>query len=202
MSNFKKNIAKTCIFLSLGGIILPVIENSSYIYASEKNLSKIIEEPRELTKYEITLIDKYVEIENNRFYLKDNNELSVELKNLAEQYINKTNQSLDNYKGKTFVDYSSKKILGLSLLSRASGKNDLEWHWNYVRVYVDAGALNIILQGGVAGGLSLLATELSLSPHLGAAIGAMVGQAVQQTDGIWFDYNYFIGILTMNWGYQ
>ncbi|NEW63504.1 hypothetical protein GMA11_08995 [Granulicatella sp. zg-ZJ] len=197
--NLKKLVVLGLVGVSFGGAIVPTVSNG---VAYAENVSKQIYTLRNLSEYEVKLIDKYVFIKNDRFYLKSNDKLSDELKYLAEQYIQKANKSLDEYEGHVFIDYSSKKIMGLSLLSRAPGKNGLEFHWNYVRVFVDAGALNIILQGGLAGGLSMLASKFSLNNHLGSAIGAMIGQAAQQNDGIWFDYNYFVGMLTFSWGVQ
>lgn len=88
--------------------------------------------------------------------------------------------------------------------SRAAGKNGLEFHWNFVRIFLNAKTTNSVISGS----LSVLSTVLAEIPGVGLAatvaasfiLGAIGSSSVD--DGIWFDYNYFIGVLTANWGWQ
>lgn len=205
----KKYIAVGFLSLTVGGFLLPTLLNIS-VYAQ----SEITYTDRTLTNVEIEQITKYIKIQNNRYILESNNDLSKELNYLAKKHIEKTNSLLEQYNGNLFVDNSSKTILGSTLLDRSPGKNDVEFHWNYARIYIDAPNIRLLgsgMIGAAAGGLGFALKTFGLSVLI-SAISNMVGQKLSEVqDGIWFDYNYFetftggIGlpkIMGVNYGWQ
>ncbi|MEG2507719.1 MAG: hypothetical protein RR916_07405 [Anaerorhabdus sp.] len=70
----------------------------------------------------------------------------------------------------------------------------MQFGWNYVRVYIDAGNLRLILAGGVGavgGALAALATTVGMGAAIGGVTAILGIQASGVKDGIWFDYNFF-----------
>ena len=81
------------------------------------------------------------------------------------------------------------------LLDRALCKNDVEFYWNFTRVYVDANKINMLFQGILAGETLYLTSQfLFAAPQIGA-LSEMVEYQTEFRDGIWFDLNY-LGIIT------
>lgn len=76
----RKMIATGLVGLTLSGVVLPIFQNS-IVYASEETLSQ----ERELSNSEINKIDKYIIIKNKQYALNPSNDLSNELKRLAEK---------------------------------------------------------------------------------------------------------------------
>lgn len=194
----RKMIATGLVGLTLSGVVLPIFQNS-IVYASEETLSQ----ERELSNSEINKIDKYIIIKNKQYALNPSNDLSNELKRLAEKNISRTNEILKKYKGTLLVNQNSKTMVGFNLLSRDSGKNDVEFHWNYARIYIDAPNIRLLgagLIGGAAGGLGFAVETFGLSILVGMVSGFVGHKLSEVEDGIWFDYNY-TGTIT-DWGWQ
>ena len=85
-------------------------------------------------------------------------------------------------------------------LDRALCKNDVEFYWNFTRVYVDANNLNILFQGVLAGETLYLTSQFPFAaPQIGA-LSEMVEYQTEFRDGIWFDLNY-LGVITQ-WRWQ
>ena len=81
------------------------------------------------------------------------------------------------------------------MLDRALCKNDVEFYWNFARVYVDANNLNMLFQGILAGGTLYLTSQFPFGARQIEALSEMVGYKIEFRDGIWFDLNY-LGIIT------
>lgn len=194
----RKMIATGLVTLTLSGVVLPIFQNN-IVHASEETLSH----ERKLSDSEINKIDKYIIIKNKQYALNPSNDLSNELKHLAEKRISRTNEMIKKYKGTLLINQSSKTMVGFNLLSRDSGKNDVEFHWNYARVYIDAPNIRLLgagLIGGAAGGIGFAIETFGLSVLAGMITG-FVGQKLSEIeDGIWFDYNC-TGTIT-DWGWQ
>ena len=80
-------------------------------------------------------------------------------------------------------------------MDRALCKNDVEFYWNFTRVYVDANKINMLFQDILAGETLYLTSQfLFEAPQIGA-LSEMVGYQTEFSDGIWFDLNY-LGIIT------
>lgn len=191
MSNLKKIITTSCLTLTLGGFITPVFSNTTTYADTSTDTTKKEEKTnklRILTENEIKLIDKYIQIKNKRFYLNKNNSISNELYELAQNYINQSNKLLDQYQGKLFVNNNQKKIYGSGLLTRSPGKNDIEFNWNYARIYIDASNVQIGLHSVITVGQAVIP-----SASIKLALGLLNVAVTQIKDGIWFDYNYFAG---------
>ena len=80
-------------------------------------------------------------------------------------------------------------------MDRALCKNDVEFYWNFTRVYVDANKINMLFQGILAGETLYLTSQFPFAaPQIGA-LSEMVEYQTEFRDGIWFDLNY-LGIIT------
>ena len=75
------------------------------------------------------------------------------------------------------------------LLDRALCKKEVEFYWNFTRVYVDANKINMLFQGILAGETLYLTSQfLFAAPQIGA-LSEMVEYQTEFRDGIWFDLN-------------
>lgn len=95
------------------------------------------------------------------------------------------------------VDTDGDKIILNQIKTRSWGKNDIEFYWNFARIYIDAGNVRLALQAGFTIG-SVYAPARIIS----AVLGVLGVASSNIKHGIWFDYNYFIGVLCGNCGLQ
>ena len=86
------------------------------------------------------------------------------------------------------------------LLDRALCKNDVEFYWNFTRVYVDANKMNMLFQGILARGTLYLTSQFPFAAPQIEALSEMVEYQTEFRDGIWFDLNY-LGVITQ-WRWQ
>ena len=163
------------------------------------------------------IADKYIYLDKstNKFIINSaiNNELSiVEVQNISQK-VYQTNQKVDellkNNDGSftaTLISPNGETILltPSAMMARSAGKNDIQIHWNYARIYLSKNSVNNIIVGGT-GGLGALVGFIP-GVGLGVAVACGIVLAVvgnqQVSNGIWFDYNYFTGLWTNNWGWQ
>lgn len=71
---------------------------------------------------------------------------------------------------------------------RAWGKNHIEFHWNYARIYIDAGNLRLAARVGLVVGSKYYAPAAVISSIL-TILNIDITKSINH--GIWFDYNYF-----------
>lgn len=148
-------------------------------------------------------VDPYIEVVDNKFVLNLPDNIYIEDENLViiNELINKSNEEIA--KNNLIIDLNTKSATLSGVSTRAWGKNDIEFYWNFARVYIDAGNLRIALTvgvGGLGGVLSYLATAGWAAGAIGAVTAALGIAANNIQDGIWFDYNYLTGI--NNFGFQ
>ncbi|MDE6195557.1 MAG: hypothetical protein K2F55_01670, partial [Erysipelotrichaceae bacterium] len=130
--------------------------------------------------------------------------LSQEQINEVLDKINDTNSKiksvLDNKNNKIsiqVVDTNDNTIILKDTLFRGRGKNGIEFHWNYARIFIDAGNLSLALQIGFTAG-----TIYAPANIIKLVCGGLGIVSSRIEHGIWFDYNYFIGVLCGNFGLQ
>lgn len=84
----------------------------------------------------------------------------------------------------------------LDVSNYSYGKNAIEFHWNYARCWLSKGAVRGIGTGLTLGGIWI-------SANIVGKVCASLGVAASNVNnGIWFDYNYAIGMLNGNYGWQ
>lgn len=127
--------------------------------------------------------------------------VSADLNNV-ESYVERANQLVQS-EGLT-IDPITKIAEKFVLSTRAAGVNKVVVYWNFARIFVNKNTVNNVILGSTTG----LAFLLGVTPGVGITIGlagsiilSIVGTK-QVSNGIWFDYNYFIGVATANWGWQ
>ena len=156
----------------------------------------------------ISVADKFITFnqENYRFEI-DKEGLKKEVTDLEFRQIvnqvtitnNNIKQSMANNDSNTqisVVDFNGTTVIKPVLL-RKEGKNDLEYHWNYVRVYLSATTVRLAVGAGcVIGGLKIEATVVK------CALGLLGISIAELRSGIWFDFNYLVGVACLNAGFQ
>lgn len=95
------------------------------------------------------------------------------------------------------VDPSGTELVVNPVFSRAAGVNSVTYYWNYARIKISAGSLKTALGVGFAIGSIYAPARIIQAVCAGLSVGS--GNI---TNGIWFDYNYAIGLLTGNFGKQ
>ncbi len=167
-----------------------------FFFVSGKGYAEEVKLNTPMTEEESKLVEPFVELVDGFYKLKADNPLSEELKNKANLVIDNTNLALKKIdKSYLYVDYRTKTVKTYGLLDRALGKNDVEFYWNFARVYVDANNLNMLFQGILAGGTLYLTSQFPFGARQIEALSEMVGYKIEFRDGIWFDLNY-LGIIT------
>lgn len=146
-------------------------------YASVKQQSFTVEE--------IAKVTPYITLKNGRFELSKNQQLNPILKRKVIKQLNITNDSIQSYGKSVYYDSLNKKVKTTTLLERSSGKNGLEWNWNYVRVYIDAPTLRTAVQLGASIGPIHVPSRLA---QYALALLGVVPNYIEH--GIWFDVNY------------
>lgn len=200
---FKKSKMFCMIFTVLLGII-PLITTGSSVYASEKNAISE-KETTQLSDYEISLVNNYVnyDIYSESFILNDDvkSVLNSTKLDTVQKIIAETNKQIQLAKKDLTANVIIETPQGTEIpiekiQVRAYGKNDIAFYWNYARIWLDKGTVRNIGNGLTLGGIWI--------PHpIVKAVTASLGVVVSATPhGIWFDYNYFNGVLTGNFGFQ
>ena len=180
MDKMLKKFTVVLLVIQLGSFMIP----PTVVFSDTVNTAETFNQTEDvLSDSDLSLIDEFTYIENNRFYLREDNTLTDELELIAKQNIQDINQMLEYYQGSLFVDESLNSIKTSSLLLRASGKNGVEFRSGYIRVYLSAGTVSLALQTGAAiGGIYAPAKSVQ------AALAILGISASQIKRGIWFDY--------------
>lgn len=187
--------------LLLSGGILPISE----ALASEQASQEITSTNKELNDSEVKQIEQFIHFneQSEEFILDEQaiNIIGIENFNLAQQMVTKTNQQIaiakqDNSAVIWVQDTDGNEICVTPYQTMAYGKNDVQFHWNYARIFLNKGTVQAIGAGLSIGGIWVPEPIVSkVAASLGVGIALI-------PHGIWFDYNYFIGVLTGNFGFQ
>lgn len=198
---------------------ISVSVGTSVVNASEFESGLVAESQKNfLDESEIeSIADKYIYLDKNfNSFMIDpaiNNELSVTEVQMINEKVFQANMKIkqllndnDGLFSATLVAPNGDTITLMPsvMVSRAAGKNDIQIHWNYARIYLSKNSVNNSIVGGTGGLGALVGSTPGIG--LGTAIASGIVLAIvgnkQVKNGIWFDYNYFIGVWTNNWGWQ
>lgn len=154
-----------------------------------------------------SIADKYIYFDTNSSMFK------IDTKGLSERLsqtdyekvllqVNNTNEMIaktikENNLVVSAIDSTGNTIVLKEILTRKNGKTDIEFHWNYARIYIDGNNVRLAVQAG------FIIAGVNIPAKVVATVCGLLGLAAGEIkDGIWFDYNYFIGMLCGNFGLQ
>lgn len=185
--------------LALSLAILPYNLISIPVYAEEKSV--YLDNNKEKNYNEF---DKFIIVQNNKYVLNivDETVFNQEDLETVKLMVEKANETIVN---EDLIINPSNKIATPRIATRAYGKNAIEFHWNYARIYLDAGQTKALVNATIAGGSTALGGFFGQIG--GAAAGAIIGAYLSTVigdnikNGVWVDYNYFAGRVN-NFGWQ
>lgn len=200
-----------------GGVLLPA---GTVVFASETEqniteISSVVQSNMDTTELVTAIVDEVSTIANQYIHFDANLGMFV-LDNAIESVlseadiaqviaqINETNSQLQTSKIEadmgtkvSVIDPSGTEIIVKPVFSRGAGVNSVTYYWNYARIKIKAGSLKNALGIGFAIGSIYAPARIIQAVCAGLSVGS--GNI---TNGIWFDYNYAIGVLTGNFGKQ
>lgn len=187
------------LLLALSLAILPYNLISTPVYAEEKSV--YLDNNKEKNYNEF---DKFIIVQNNKYVLNivDETVFNQEDLETVKLMVEKANETIVN---EDLIINPSNKIATPRIVTRAYGKNAIEFHWNYARIYLDAGQTKALVNATIAGGSTALGGFFGQIG--GAAAGAIIGAYLSTVigdnikNGVWVDYNYFAGRVN-NFGWQ
>lgn len=187
------------LLLALSLVILPYNLISTPVYAEEKSV--YLDNNKEKNYNEF---DKFIIVQNNKYVLNivDETVFNQEDLETVKLMVEKANETIVN---EDLIINPSNKIATPRIATRAYGKNAIEFHWNYARIYLDAGQTKALVNATIAGGSTALGGFFGQIG--GAAAGAIIGAYLSTVigdnikNGVWVDYNYFAGRVN-NFGWQ
>jgi hypothetical protein len=187
------------LLLALSLAILPYNLISTPVYAEEKSV--YLDNNKEKNYNEF---DKFIIVQNNKYVLNivDETVFNQEDLETVKLMVEKANETIVN---EDLIINPSNKIATPRIATRAYGKNAIEFHWNYARIYLDAGQTKALVNATIAGGSTALGGFFGQIG--GAAAGAIIGAYLSTVigdnikNGVWVDYNYFAGRVN-NFGWQ
>lgn len=187
------------LLLALSLAILPYNLISIPVYAEEKSV--YLDNNKEKNYNEF---DKFIIVQNNKYVLNivDETVFNQEDLETVKLMVEKANETVVN---EDLIINPSNKIATPRIATRAYGKNAIEFHWNYARIYLDAGQTKALVNATIAGGSTALGGFFGQIG--GAAAGAIIGAYLSTVigdnikNGVWVDYNYFAGRVN-NFGWQ
>lgn len=187
------------LLLALSLAILPYNLISVPVYAEEKSV--YLDNNKEKNYNEF---DKFIIVQNNKYVLNivDETVFNQEDLETVKLMVEKANETIVN---EDLIINPSNKIATPRIATRAYGKNAIEFHWNYARIYLDAGQTKALVNATIAGGSTALGGFFGQIG--GAAAGAIIGAYLSTVigdnikNGVWVDYNYFAGRVN-NFGWQ
>ncbi|MBC1499695.1 hypothetical protein HB943_03695 [Listeria weihenstephanensis] len=195
-------LATSLVFATLG----PAVS----VYADETNGNNVEENVPTvdvLTDSDVLVADQYISFnaESGKFVIDYSlvNVFSAEKVKLIEEQVSLTNNQIKESKPDLSVVVSAadpsgqESRLNASGLLRSAGVNSITYHWNYARIKVNASNLRYAIGAGLVMGSTYVPARLVI-----AACG-IAGLATSNIkNGIWFDYNYLIGVLCGKAGKQ
>lgn len=187
------------LLLALSLAILPYNLISIPVYAEEKSV--YLDNNKEKNYNEF---DKFIIVQNNKYVLNivDETVFNQEDLETVKLMVEKANETIVN---EDLIINPSNKIATPRIATRAYGKNAIEFHWNYARIYLYAGQTKALVNATIAGGSTALGGFFGQIG--GAAAGAIIGAYLSTVigdnikNGVWVDYNYFAGRVN-NFGWQ
>lgn len=187
------------LLLALSLAILPYNLISIPVYAEEKSV--YLDNNKEKNYNEF---DKFIIVQNNKYVLNivDETVFNQEDLETVKLMVEKANETIVN---EDLIINPSNKIATPRIATRAYGKNAIEFHWNYARIYLDAEQTKALVNATIAGGSTALGGFFGQIG--GAAAGAIIGAYLSTVigdnikNGVWVDYNYFAGRVN-NFGWQ
>lgn len=187
------------LLLALSLAILPYNLISTPVYAEEKSV--YLDNNKEKNYNEF---DKFIIVQNNKYVLNivDETVFNQEDLETVKLMVEKANETVVN---ENLIINPSNKIATPRIATRAYGKNAIEFHWNYARIYLDAGQTKALVNATIAGGSTALGGFFGQIG--GAAAGAIIGAYLSTVigdnikNGVWVDYNYF-AVRVNNFGWQ
>lgn len=203
----------------LGGASLPA---GAVVFASEtgQNITEtdsVVQSNMSTTELVTTIVNEVATIANQYIHF-DNTLGAFVLDNTIENVlseadvaqvvaqINATNSQLQSSKIEAnsgtqvnVVDPSGTEFAVKPVFSRAAGVNSVTYYWNYARIKIKASSLTTALNVGFAIG-TVYAPARIIQGVCAVVLGAAIPSNIK--NGIWFDYNYAIGVLTGNYGKQ
>ena len=187
------------LLLALSLAILPYNLISIPVYAEEKSV--YLDNNKEKNYNEF---DKFIIVQKNKYVLNivDETVFNQEDLETVKLMVEKANETIVN---EDLIINPSNKIATPRIATRAYGKNAIEFHWNYARIYLDAGQTKALVNATIAGGSTALGGFFGQIG--GAAAGAIIGAYLSTVigdnikNGVWVDYNYFAGRVN-NFGWQ
>lgn len=162
----------------------------------------------ELEEQAVSIADSYVNFDSgtNKFIINPeiNEVLSNEEISEVSKQVQKTNDQLQaavqdtKSQNQVLVEDSvgNQKIIKPAMV-RGAGVNSISFHWNYARIKINASNLRLGLSAGFG-----IAGVWVPGKVLGSILVVLGVSAGNIKHGIWFDYNYFIGILCGSMGFQ
>jgi hypothetical protein len=187
------------LLLALSLAILPYNLISIPVYAEEKSVYLDNNKEKDYNEF-----DKFIIVQNNKYVLNivDETVFNQEDLETVKLMVEKANETIVN---EDLIINPSNKIATPRIATRAYGKNAIEFHWNYARIYLDAGQTKALVNATIAGGSTALGGFFGQIG--GAAAGAIIGAYLSTVigdnikNGVWVDYNYFAGRVN-NFGWQ
>lgn len=187
------------LLLALSFAILPYNLISTPVYAEEKSVYSDTNKEKTYNEF-----DKFIIVQNNKYVLNIVDETVFDQEDLetVKLMVEKANETIVN---ENLIINPSNKIATPRIATRAYGKNAIEFHWNYARIYLDAGQTKALVNATIAGGSTALGGFFGQVG--GAAAGAIIGAYLSTVigdnikNGVWVDYNYFAGRVN-NFGWQ
>ncbi|MFC6200882.1 hypothetical protein ACFP1L_03095 [Lactiplantibacillus nangangensis] len=142
---------------------------------------------------------------NNQYVLNlpnDNNFSNEEIEQ-ATNLISEANKIV--FLNNAVIDTQTKVASMYPIQTRSYGKNDIQIHWNYARIYLDKGQAKALMAAAISDGSTALGGFFGNvgGAAAGAAIGAYLSSVVGSDvkSGVWLDFNYFSKSVN-NWGWQ
>lgn len=138
------------LLLALSLAILPYNLISTPVYAEEKSV--YLDNNKEKNYNEF---DKFIIVQNNKYVLNivDETVFNQEDLETVKLMVEKANETIVN---EDLIINPSNKIATPRIATRAYGKNAIEFHWNYARIYLDAGQTKALVNATIAGGSTAL----------------------------------------------
>lgn len=207
--------AKKCVCALLaGGMLISGLSFPNLAQASTLDEPTTTENQQAqvgLTDMEMGLADKYISYnsEVNQFQLDRSIEFVMDANQVqvVENYINETNKQLQlsesNKKDEVYAISPSGEADRVNpspkMMLKSAGVTRVDYHWNYCRIKISAGALKFAMGSGIAIAGIYAPARIVQAACAVAGIGV---STVNIKHGVWFDYNYFAAIFLGKAGKQ
>jgi hypothetical protein len=189
-----KSALLSCVILA--SVVTPSFVGATVMADSSQNIVSQTGTHYANNESQFDYLTEYVDVKDNKFVLNIPADVPMSDADIATVRVILAESNERIQEANLTIDEDTLTAKTQTRFTRGFGKNHVEFHWNYARVWLSKGTIHNIGRGAAFAGIWIPEPIVS-------KVCASLGFVASLTpNGVWFDYNYSGGILLGRFGWQ